>query len=148
MVPTWLRSALLAGAPQADRLKHFLHLALCECLAAGQLLPQTLGTAAAAGLSGVPTEQGVRTGAPTVVPMIVRGHIPHFEVSGVDQIFRLNLARGVDKLIGDRIEIVVSEGLDHGIHAAVTADAVVEEGAAVGAGTAAHVLPDAIRAAA
>src|SRR5690606_8602699 len=90
---------------------------------------------------------------PVIVPAVVGGDVAVFKVGGVDVVLGLHLIGGVDQAAQGAIrvvrrverEIVVGKGLGHGIHARVTAHAVVQKHPAVAAGAAGHVLADAVR---
>ncbi len=70
---------------------------------------------------------------------------PGLKLSELMKYFSLHRAGRVDQLALRVVEVVVRERLRHRVHAAVTADAVVQEDAAVATRGAAHVLADAIR---
>ncbi len=97
------------------------------------------------GSPAVPAQQGVLASAPVVVPLVVGREEAVLEGVVVDEVLRLHHARGVDDAALGRVEVVVGEGLRQRIHAAVAADAVVQEDAAVAARAARYVLADAVR---
>ena len=74
---------------------------------------------------------------------------PGLKLSALMKYFALHGCRRVERIepgaSASVVEVVVRERLRHRIHAAVAADAVVQEDAAVATGRAAHVLADAIR---
>ena len=132
---------------EADGAEHFLDLALRERVAVREFLAQRLRAVAAAIRAVRRPSRAACSGpqAPVVVPVVVRRDVAGLEVVRVDQVLRLHLARRVDQPALRLVEVVVGEGLRHRVHAAVAADAVVEEHAAVAARAARHVLTNAIR---
>src|SRR5262245_13085228 len=124
---------VVARRAQADGAEHFLDLALRECVAPRQLLSERLGAVAAADLTvlSLPAEQGVVAGqTPAVLPVVVGRDVAGLEVVRIDEVLRLHLALRVDQAALRRVEVVVRERLRQRVHAAVTADAVVQEDAA------------------
>src|SRR5687768_8744915 len=136
---------LIARRPEADVAEHLLDLAARKDLAAREFPPERLRTLAAARLARIPAEQAVRAVTPVVVPLVVGCGEARREGRVVVEVLRSYHARRVDDAPGRLVPVVVGEGLRHRIHAAVTADAVVEEYATVAARAAAYILADAIR---
>src|SRR5690606_60215 len=136
---------LIDRRTQADRLENLLDLALRERAGRGELLAHRLRAVAAAGQQRAPAEQGVAAFTPVVDPRVLRRDEADGERVRVVEVLRLHDAGGVRDAAGRGVEVVVRERLRERIHARMAADAAVVEHAAVAAGAARDVLPDAIR---
>ena len=90
---------VVARRAEAHRAEHFLHLALRERVAVGQLLAERLRAVAAAPAvrPAQPSSVFCARQAPAVVPVVVRRDVARLEVVGVDQVLRLHLALRVDQ---------------------------------------------------